>query len=415
MTRLSLIRSVRFLGLAVLASLPAGSAHAITILHSFAAGSADGALPRGSPTLDGSTLYGPVTDGGYVGAVGRIFRMNTDGSGYQILYSFSGGLSGGSPFFTGLTLGGSTLYGTTWTGGTENMGTVFGINTDGTHFQLLHSFAGSPGDGAQPNGSVALDGSTLYGMTKLGGAYDAGTAFRVNTDGTGYQLLHSFAGGSGDGSYPYGSLTVVGGSLFGMTYQGGPANMGVIFRMNNDGSGYTVLHAFNGTDGENPFGSLTLYGSTLYGMTWGGGSAGGGVLFSIDVSGTGFQVLHNFGSSGDGARPWGSLTLDGTTLYGMTGLGGFNGLGTIFRIDVDGTGYQVLHSFAGGSGDGALPMGSLAVDGTTLYGMTYQGGANDLGTVFSFVVPEPSTLTLLAVGGGVLAMRPRRARGEPAR
>jgi uncharacterized repeat protein (TIGR03803 family) len=413
MTRLSLIRSVRFLGLAVLASLPAGSAHAITILHSFAGPPGEGETPLGAPTLDGSTLYGTTYNGG-ASDLGTIYRINTDGSGFQTLYSFTGAPGDGSLPAGPLMLSGSTLYGVTYTGSASDDGTVFRINTDGTGYQLLHSFASSS-DGSEPT-LMALGGSTLYGVTAWGGANGYGTIFRINTNGTGFQVLHSFAGGSGDGAIGVG-LTVVGGSLFGMTYQGGPTNMGVIFRMNNDGSGYTVLHAFNGTDGKNPYGSLTLYGSTLYGMTYQGGTNGYGTIFRINTDGTGFAVLHDFGSfPGDGVGPYnGSLTLDGTTLYGITSSGGVNGLGTIFSIDVNGSGYQVLHSFAGASGDGDSPVGSLAVDGTTLYGVTYLGGTNDLGTVFSFVVPEPSTLALLAVGGGVLAMRPRRAPGEPAR
>jgi uncharacterized repeat protein (TIGR03803 family) len=414
MTRLSLIRSVCFLGLAVLASLPAGSAHAITILHSFTGAPAEGSTPFGAPTLDGSTLYGITYDGGASGW-GTIYRLNTDGSGFQTLHSFTGAPGDGSDANGPLMLSGSTLYGVTYTGGASNGGTIFRINTDGTGYQLLHSFASSS-DGAGP-ALMALDGSTLYGVTYTGGAGNFGTVYRINTDGTGFQVLHSFAGGSGDGAYGIG-LTVVGGSLFGTTSQGGgPNDAGVIFRMNNDGSGYTLLHAFNGTDGENPCGSLTLYGSTLYGMTRQGGANGYGTIFRINTDGTGFGVLHDFGSfPGDGGNPYlGSLTLDGTTLYGVTTFGGANGLGTIFSIDVNGSGYQVLYSFTGSPGDGAYPVDSLAVDGTTLYGVTALGGANDRGTVFSFVVPEPSTLALLAVGGGVLAMRPRRAPGEPAR
>jgi uncharacterized repeat protein (TIGR03803 family) len=413
MTRLSLIRSVRFLGLAVLASLPAGSAHAITILHSFTGAPAEGNGPSGAPTLDGSTLYGITYNGG-ASDLGTIYRINTDGSGFQTLHSFTGSTGDGSLPDGPLMLSGSTLYGVTSTGGASNDGTVFRINTDGSGYQLLHSFAGgSDGSGL---GWMAFDGSTLYGVTESGGASNFGTVYRINTDGTGFQVLHSFAGGSGDGAIGVG-LTVVGGSLFGVTHKGGPNDAGVIFRMNNDGSGYTVLHAFNGTDGENPYASLTLYGSTLYGMTFQGGANNAGTIFQINTNGTGFGVLHDFGSfPGDGGGPYySSLTLDGTTLYGVTTYGGTNGLGTIFSIDVNGSGYQVLHSFAGASGDGTYPVGSLAVDGTTLYGVTYQGGTNDLGTVFSSVVPEPSTLALLAVGGGVLAMRPRRAPGEPAR
>ena len=71
--------------------------------------------------------------------------------------------------------------------------------------------------GANPYGSLTLSGSTLYGMTSEGGAYGAGTIFQINTDGTGYKVLYSFGSVANDGAYPYGSLTLSGTTLYGMT------------------------------------------------------------------------------------------------------------------------------------------------------------------------------------------------------
>jgi uncharacterized repeat protein (TIGR03803 family) len=111
-----------------------------------------------------------------------------------------------------------------------------------------------------------------------------------------------------------------------------------------------------------------------------------------------FTVLHNFaGGAGDGSYPYGSLIQSGSTLYGMTNLGGSSGAGTIFQIRTDGTGFTRLHSFAGGTGDGANPWGSLILSGSALYGMTYAGGSSNRGTIFRLVVPEPSALALAAV------------------
>lgn len=94
----------------------------------------------------------------------------------------------------------------------------------------IHEFAGGVNDGAHPYGNLILDGSTLYGMTTVGGDYDSGTIFSINTDGSGFTIKHEFAGGPGDGSWPYGDLTQSGSlPLYGMTYYGGAANNGVIF------------------------------------------------------------------------------------------------------------------------------------------------------------------------------------------
>ena len=102
-----------------------------------------------------------------------------------------------------LTLSGSTLCGMTSSGGTSGIGTIFKINLDGTGFQLLHSFSGySYPTAYNPQGSLTLSGSTLYGMTSGGGADSYGTIFQINTDGTGFQVLHSFNADAGDGAMP---------------------------------------------------------------------------------------------------------------------------------------------------------------------------------------------------------------------
>src|SRR5208283_15284 len=192
-----------------------------------------------------------------------------------------------------------------------------------------------PYDGANPQGDLIVSGSTLYGMTLGGGACLAGTIFKINTDGTGYQVLHSFGSGATDGCYPYASLTLSGTTLYGMTSGGGAGGSGTIFQINADGTGYQVLYSFAGypNDGALPIGSLTISGSTLYGMTSNGGSGNGygsGTIFRINTSGAGYQVLYDFGSasSNDG----GSVTLSGTTIYGMANGGGVYGKGAIFSV-----------------------------------------------------------------------------------
>ena len=172
--------------------------------------------------------------------------------------------------------------------------------------------------------------------------------------------------------------------------------------------GITLLHEFAGgaNDGGNPYGSLTLDGSTLYGMTYYGGDSNGGAVFKMNADGTGFTLLHEFaGGVSDGRNPWGSLMLNGSTLYGMTLGGGDSARGTVFQMNTDGTGFELLHEFAGGVDDGRNPYGSLTLNGSTLYGMTQYGGDSNYGTVFSLdigVVPEP--LSLLFFGTGIVGV-----------
>src|SRR2546422_929481 len=108
---------------------------------------------------------------------------------FTTLHSFTG--SDGAAPFAGLILSGTTLYGTANTGGSSGAGTVFAINTDGTGFTNLHSFTGGS-DGATPYGGLVLSGNTLYGTATYGGSSGNGTVFKVNTDGSGFTNLYSF-------------------------------------------------------------------------------------------------------------------------------------------------------------------------------------------------------------------------------
>ena len=87
------------------------------------------------------------------------------------------------------------------------MAGVFG-NPSASQAQLspLHDFSTSGTDGTFPHGSLTLSGSTLYGMTSEGGAAipSAGTIFQINTGGGGYQALYNFSGAAGDGADPQG-------------------------------------------------------------------------------------------------------------------------------------------------------------------------------------------------------------------
>jgi len=342
-----------------------------TVVHTFSGGPGDGAGAYGPVVLSGSTLYGTTLSGGAAGR-GTVFKVNADGTGFALLHSFAGKAGDGADPYESLVLSGSTLYGMTRNGGAADRGTVFKIDTDGAGFALLHSFAGGPGDGAFPSSSLAVSGSTLYGMTRDGGAAHRGTVFKVEMDGTAFALLHSFSGSSSDGAYPFSSVAVSGSTLYGTTTYGGAADLGTVFKMGTDGTGFALLHSFAGApgDGGTPYASVVVSGSTLYGTTRIGGATGRGTVFKVDTDGTGFALLRSFaGGAGDGAWPYPSVLLSGSTLYGTTYEGGAADHGTVFKMDTNGTGFALLYSFAG-RGDGGRPRGSVVLSGSTLYGTT---------------------------------------------
>jgi len=395
-------------GLAV-AQLPA-TAQTLTTLHSFdaivATTNKDGGLPYAALVRSSNTLYGTTYAGGRFGR-GSIFSVNTDGTGFTNLHSFTAlvgpfrtNADGAAPW-PGMVLSGNTLYGTTSAGGhpiKSGAGTVYAINTDGSGFTNLHSFALN--DGMQPGGGLVLSGNTLYGTCATGTSNNAGAIFAMNTDGSGYTILHAFKGS--DGQQPMGGLVLSGTNLFGATLTGGTGSNGTIFCLSTNGTGFTNLYHFTAmvsntnSDGAMPMNTLTLSSNTLYGTTYKGGAAGNGVLFAINTDGTGFTNFHAFTalnnlSNVDGAIPYGSLFLSGNTLYGTATGGGSGTNGTVFSVNTDGSAFAVLYNFGTFSAgttnsDGAAPMSGIVSD-NILFGLTHYGGSGGSGTVFSLPLP----------------------------
>src|SRR5262249_8436658 len=141
-------------------------------------------------------LYGVVSFGG-TSKSGSVFAINVDGTGFTNLYNFTGGNDGYAPSY-GLVLSSNTLYGTTCGGGTAGTvfgnGTIFKLNTDGKGFTTVSTFTGGGQnhEGAQPESGLILSSNTLYGTSSTGGFDGQGTVFKLNTDGTGFQVLLNF-------------------------------------------------------------------------------------------------------------------------------------------------------------------------------------------------------------------------------
>lgn len=404
------VRSLGLAGLALLLAQMAPStvwgALPIAVLHSFSADQ-DGASPKAGVTAVGSTLYGTTS---VFGGEGTVFKINMDGTGFQTLHNFLE--AEGQQPNADLTLAGSTLFGTTFYGGSglSLFGTLFSINVNGSGFSVVHPFAGSFTDGQHPQASLTPVGSTLYGTTSSGGSLVGGTIYSVGSDGSGYTVLRNF-GAPGDGAFLYSGLTPVGSLLYGTTISAGGSSSlgGTIYRF--DPSTATVSYPYvltAATDGSQPEGNLTLLGSKLYGTTNQGGAFGKGTLFSFDLFTSQFTVLHNFASdANDGASPYAGVTLVGSTLYGTTQSGGTAADGTIFSFDTTNSSYQVVHNFTG-TIDGYSPYSDLTPVGSTLYGTTWGGGQGNFGTVFALTVPEPQAWLLGLVGLAAFLVSRRR-------
>ena len=149
--------------------------------------------------------------------------------------------------------------------------------------------------------------------------------------------------------------------------------------------------------------------------------AGNGTLFSIHTDGKHFNILQQFGASGsnDGANPYGSLLLNGTTLYGTTRNGGNKGNGSVFQINSDGSDYDRIYDFQNGN-DAQKPIDNVILLDNTLYGMAEKGGLCGDGAIFAIVAhvswPAVGLIALGSISGGALGARyGRRLRPAPLR
>lgn len=313
-----------------------------SVVYAFTGGS-DGSSPKAAMISVGDMLYSTTGGGGAYGH-GTVFRIDPRTSAENVVYSFTGGGDGGTPFGALINLG-DMLYGTTASGGAGN-GTVFKVNPSSGAASVVHVFAGGS-VGGSPNPGLINVGGMLYGTTQLGGAYTAGTVFEVNPSTGADGLVYSFKAGR-DGMYPVGSLIDVGGALYGTTYNGGGSpghgyaqcqalghifGCGTVFKLNPDTGAESVVYAFQGSDGADPVAGLTNVDGVLYGTTSFGGEQRDGTVFRLDPRTGALGVLHTFVHGGYDGGPQANLISVGGTLYGTTEGGGAGfGDGMVFAI-----------------------------------------------------------------------------------
>lgn len=335
--------------------------------------------PIQSLLIEDNIIYGSAAQGaggGLGGSNGSIFSISTDGEDFSIIFSFDGanGWNPSSP----LIKQGDFLYGTTSRGGTNDNGVVFKIKTNGDEFTVLKDdFAGDIS--VMPNGNLVIIENTIYGATSQGGTGNAGLIYKINTDGTAFEVLNDL--GTLEGSNPTG-LTLYESNLYGMTVNGGYSG-GIIFKVEPSGDNFAVLHRFDKQNGANPSAALTVLNDQLFGYT-NNGEYNYGVVFSIDPDGSNYRKIIDIEATNSGYSSQGPLVVTPLKGYGFTNGGGVYNNGVIYSLDPDGQNYQVLHNFSGI--DGAMPTGYMVLSNDTLFGMTQEGGTNGTGIIFSYTL-----------------------------
>ena len=356
-----------------------------------------GNVPKGPLILGSDGNYYGTTSTGGSSNVGTVFKL-TPGGVLTTLVNFYGA-NGATPVGGLVQASDGTLYGTTSSGGTSNLGTIFKISAGGTFSTMVHC---TPGTGGVPRASllVASDGN-LYGTMQGGLAGALGTIVKMTPAGV-ITVLTSFTGSTGSvlGSASQSSLIQGSdGNLYGTASTGGLSSAGTVFKVTTGGT-YTTLTSFSGTTGaflgSNPQGAL-VQGTDgfLYGTTNGGGAPGLGTVFKVSTTGT-FSSLVSFTGSTGVALGSGSQSAliqwatDGN-FYGTTSGGGTNNVGSIFKITPAGV-FTTLRSLSSTTDGGTPNAGLLLGADGSFWGTASAGGVVGKGAIFN-LAPATSTYT----------------------
>lgn len=412
----------RILFFAAMLALPtaahATTASLITLYNDFDmyGNSPAGGAPYGGLVGNGSgILYGTTFNGG-ANNVGTVFQI-IPGQTPTPIVNFSYALGLTSPA-TGLVFDSAgNLYGTASSG---SYGAVYEVAA-GTHaVSTVIAFNGS--NGSAPLGFLTTDSAgNIYGTTQSGGTGGDGTVFEIAAGTHAFTTFANF-NSSSTGTYPYGGVAVdSAGNIYGTATDGGANSDGTVYKIAAGTHAFSTIASFNGSNGSSPQRS-PIVDSTgdIFGVAEDGGTSSGsdGTIFEIKAGTQTITTLVNFNYN-NGATPDAALIKDAVgNLFGTTEYGGNGSYGTIFEVNGSTHILTTLAVFNGANG--AQPRSGLYADSSgNLYGTTTAGGLSS-GVAFELTgsgyvpasVPEPTSLTLLAIGGVVLLRR--RPRGKRA-
>ena len=257
-------------------------------------------------------------------SVTTTFTLSDTSSAYGVgtydppltLATFSGA-NGANPTGDLISDAAGDLFGTTFSGGADEDGTVFEIVKSTDALITLATFTGA--NGANPLGSVTSDAAgDLFGTTASGGADGDGTVFEIVKSTGELTTLATFT--SANGRLPFGTvISDAAGDLFGTTEVGGGANEGTVFEIVKSTGALITLATFTGANGANPAGSLTIDAEgNLFGTTEEGGADDDGTVFEIAKSTGLLTTLATF-TGANGEDPERSLTIDAAgDMFGTT-------------------------------------------------------------------------------------------------
>lgn len=260
---------------------------------------------------------------------------------------------------------------------------------------------------------VTAQQDEFWGTTQLGGTGNAGVIFSMNNDGTGYKVRHNFYVDK-IGSAPIYAPCLYNDTYYGITEQGGRYASGVLYSYNKTSKVYTLLHEFVTENGFRPLSNVVVINNKLYGTTYdfNKGLTRPGTIYEYDLTTNVYslkKVFTNYTGAVLGARPVGSLTVYNGKIYGSTKDGGSGLAGSIFEYDPTSDEFRSLYGFgysAGSYPNGKQPNGSLVLYNNELYGTTQAGGANGYGVIFKYNMTSNAFTKLADFGGSTNGSQP---------
>ncbi len=363
-----------------------------------------------------------------------MFTVNGNGTAFNTVTDFKIDIPGSYPQYVSLVLApNGKLYGTTVGGGAYGYGTLFSFDPVTQQYEdvfdfdletfygfpecglilandgLLYGAAGGTFFSVDPTTNVCTvltwvsgnisgklaqgsDGN-LYGLTSTAPVYPSevwGSLFSYNPITQEVIDIQDFYGNESFHGPPMGGvISASDGNIYGVTSQYGGDDIGFLFSYHPPDIpqyGYIELFDFQLMTGGMPSTGTLLEATNgkLYGMNYGGGGNQyfNGGIFSYDPVGGTYTDEYDFIDS-TGSAPMGGSLIQSPTgkMYGMTSEGGAHNMGVIFSFDPVSQHYTDIHDF--NTIDGADPLGSLFLLGGKLYGMTYYGGMTNVGVFFS--------------------------------
>jgi uncharacterized repeat protein (TIGR03803 family) len=393
---------------ALTAFLPAIANAQLKVLKTFPVSALDGSKPTRSGVVIGAYYYGIASSGGANGK-GVIYRMNLDGTNFTKLKDLDATMDPSDSDGGSILTSEGKIY-VILNNSTNNIGdqrhSLYKIDPNSMIIDKIYSFRNySSGELKVNNGHNPeikfLDANNIYGICSYGGDGNEGTIFKINLDGSGFDTLHNFTGGS-DGDQPI-EIIDGGTAIYGITRYGGIANKGTIFKINKDRTGYQQLRYMTG--GDDGLTSIAVSGSQLFVASEYGGEATAqaknpqGFIFSINTDGSGYKNIKTFNYATTKIDSPTKIFIQNNLIYGVSSEGGTDEksriYGGLFKMNLDGSGFTQLAGFdyeARGV-SGKNPSGLIFSNGV-LYGTNSEGGTGGLGTVYSLSVggssPNPT-------------------------